>query len=84
MTESPSGVSVLIISVVADLIGQSKPSYKLHSHAHERFYISRMNGWIAIWPMFVAEYFPRFGGGLEVTFPVKCKGILACLVSRRL
>ena len=25
----------------------------------ERFHVSWMNRWIAIWPMFVAEYFPR-------------------------
>ena len=25
-------------------------------------HVSRKNRWIAIWPMFVAEYFPQFGG----------------------
>ena len=30
--------------------------------SRERFHISGMIGWFAIWPMFVVEYFPQFRG----------------------
>ena len=41
-------------------IGHSK--LLITQQSCESFHVSRMNRWIVIWPMFVAEYFPQFGG----------------------
>ena len=51
-----SSVSILAIVLIAALIGHSdcKPKY-LHP-------IMWKFAWIAIWPMFVVEYFPQFWG----------------------
>ena len=60
--ESSSNVSTLISVPISALIGQSdyKPNYSLHVIIYECLHVCRMNVWIVILPMLVAEYFPWF------------------------
>ena len=59
--ESCSDRSTLVAVPIAALICRSdgKPHYWLHNH---QVNTSTSEGRIAIWPMFVAEYFPQFWG----------------------
>ena len=77
--ESHSSVSILVTAVIAAIIGHS--NLLITQPSYERFHDHTMNGWIAIWLMFVAEHFLKKFGELEVTFPAKCKGPLMWLVS---
>ena len=67
--ESQYGGFILETAVIAAIIGHSE--LLITQPSHEHFPLSRMNEWIAIWPI---------SGELEVTFPAKLKGPLTWLV----
>ena len=53
-------VHILVTAMIPAILSHSE--LLISQPLHECFYISRMNRRIAIWPMFVAEYFPQFWG----------------------
>ena len=56
-----SSISILVTAPIAALTGQSNGTKLLIiPPSCEYLHVSRMNRWNAIWPMFVAEYFPQF------------------------
>ena len=58
--ECHSSVSILVTAVIAAIIGHSE--LWITQPSHECFRDPRMNRWIVIWQMFVAEYLPQFRG----------------------
>ena len=64
-----SDVSILVTAMIAAIINQ----LLITQSSRKCFHDPRIKGWIAIWLLFVAEYFPQFWGNcMEVTFPAKC------------
>ena len=69
--ENHSVVSILV-SQPWSLLSLVTENYWLHYPSCERFHVSRMNRWIAIWPMFASEYFPQFQGNWKWVLFWKC------------
>ena len=63
---------VSIAALIAAPIGEGKPNYWSLSN-HVNIFTYKMNGCIAIWPMFAVEYFPRLQGSGS-NFPCKVWG----------
>ena len=73
-TVSPSSVSILMSGTIIAIPRHSKDqqNYWLHNHHVNAACLSRVNGWIAIRLMFVAEYFPHFGGTIVMSPSALC------------
>ena len=81
--ESYFSVSILVTAAIIAIIGHSECKLNYWLRLHRPSSLSKMNGWIVIWSMFVEEYFPWFGGNGS-DFLCKVWGSLIWLVLHRI